>query len=135
MAPRTQSGLPEPAEDASQFFLYRVQLGAGLVADLLSADEINGLLEPAAADESSDLATRIGHALAAAFARDREQAGNAARFHASVGERHEAPEVVWRRHRAALLEGAPASRLRDAVAALQVDLGLLARMWRAIRGS
>ena len=130
---RTASGLPEPVEDAVQFFLYRVQIGAALAADRLSEETIGGLLEPAAADDR-DPETRIHAALAAALSHERAQAQKAARFSAAIGEPHEPPHRLWARHRTALLADAPDSRLRAAVETFEIEPGFLRRLWRSLRG-
>src|SRR3990167_3595984 len=116
--PGTASGLPEPVEDAVQFFLYRVQVGAALAGDRLTAEEIGSLLGPPPRDPDS-LRPRLLAALAAAWRREGDQARNAARKAAALGEAHDPPRDAWRRQRAVLLAGAPASRLREAVGAFE----------------
>jgi hypothetical protein len=130
--PRTASGLPEPTEDALQFFLYRVQVGAAIAHDAWSPAEIQGLLEPPPAG-ADPLGPRIQTALASALRQDRAQARNAARLAAAIGHAEEPALAAWRRHRAALAAGAPDTRLRQAVVAFALDAGVLRRWWQRLR--
>jgi len=131
--PRTASGLPEPVEDAVQFFLYRVQVGAAVQQDRWSPAEIRGLLD-APPDGPDPLAERVQAALAAALRRDRAQARAAARLASAIGQADEPPLTLWTRHRTALLAHAPPSRLRAAVAVFELEMGFLRRIWRRWRG-
>jgi hypothetical protein len=131
--PGTVSGLPEPVEDATQFFLYRVQVGAALERDRLTPADIASLLGPPVGPPDP-LHPRLQEALAAALRQDRAQARAAARLAEALGGEAEAPLAAWARQRTRLLVGAPASRLRDAVAAFPLRGSLLRRLWGRLFG-
>jgi hypothetical protein len=104
------SDWPEEAEDAAQFFLYRAQVGAASLQDLLTATEINGML---AAPRSPDTITdRLVAALAEAYRRDCAQAKVEMNMAEALGETRPAPDALWELHREAFLARPEPSPLR-----------------------